>query len=864
MADRDFRIDLLMRAHFEQAQKALDDADRKMGKLGKTLDQVNSRGSNTQTALRGVGVAATAAATAAIAVLGMYVSKTIEAEKVQAQLQARIKDTGGVAGRTLKDLNDQAAKLQNVTVFDYEAIGNAQTMLLTFTQIRGVNFDRTIEAATNLATVMGTDVTDAAKVLGKALSEPEKGLGALKKAGVTFTDAQTEQIKKMMEVGKIAEAQAVILDILQGKMGSAATAARDTLGGALQALSGYFDNLLEGKSGDAGIVGTRQAVEDLIRTLNDPATKQGFDNMIAGIVSAVGHLVQFASTVANVTKFVGEEVAARVHGPTIDDAVRIEQRIERLQETIAAVKKGGLNILDAKELVPSDFLKSPAVVIARLQGELDKEQNKLRIGVELRDNATAQAAKIAAAATSPLVNPAPEGEGIANPTKTKSSSSDPDADIKRRIESLREESALLGQVKDGEDKASEAAKARYDTTEGEFKNKTPQLKAELVAAAEAVDAANARAEAEKKAREALEESKKAYDDLLQGLRTPAEVAVDDAIAKLNTLNEAMRNGIATKAEYDKAQQRIVEGLMDAQPNFQGLAPEVGGAFGELGKLDQATADEQKWYQESLQRLAAYRAQKGADQAAADAEEERLEAEHHQRMRQIQGAQQQAGLQLASQFFGQIAELQHSHNSKAAAIGKTAAIAQAIINTYQAATEAYKAMAGIPYVGPALGIAAAAAAVAAGMANVAQIRAQPTGFAEGGYTGPGGKYQPAGIVHKGEGVLTQEEIAALGGPSGFFDLQRAIADGSLRDRIHGWAGYADGGLVGASGPTTAPDWAAMERNRAAASSPQGGNRLSLYNLFDLDALAQKIANHPAVEKRIVVVASENGAAIRSEW
>jgi hypothetical protein len=871
MADRDFRIDLLMRAHFEQAQKALEDADRKLSGIGKTLDKVNARGITVGTALRGVGVAATAAATAAVAVLGLYISKTIEAEKVQAQLGARIKDTGGVAGRTLDQLNEQASKLQNVTVFDDEAIGNAQALLLTFTQIRGVNFDRTIEAATNLATVMDTDVTDAAKILGKALSEPEKGLGALRKAGVTFTDAQTEQISKMMEAGKIAEAQAVILDKLQSTMGSAASAARDTLGGALQALKGYFDNLLEGKSGDAGIVGTRNAVEDLIRTLNDPATKQGFDNMISGIVSAIGYLTRFATTTANVTKFIGEEIAARVNGPSIDDTVRIEDRIRRLQKTITEVQKfrdqgllfNSTFFEKASELVPSDFLKSPAAVIARLQGELSKEQNKLQIGVELNDSSVSKAAKIAADAAAPLSNPAPEGEGIAKPTKTKPSG-DPDADIKKRIDSLREESALLGQVKDGEDKASEAAKARYDTTEGEFKNKSPQLKAELIAAAEALDAKNADIEAEKKRKQAIEDTKKAYAEMVDGLRTPAEVAVDEAIAKLKTLNEAMKDGIATKAEYDQAQLRIAAGVVGDQPTFQGLAPEVGGPYGELGKLDEAAAAEEKWYQDSLQRLEAYRAQKDASQQAADAEEETVEAAHQQRMRKIEEARQQANLAIMSNFFGQIAELQHSHNSKAAAVGKAAAIAQAIINTYQAATEAYKAMAGIYAIGPVLGAAAAAAAIAAGMANVAAIRAQPTGYAEGGYTGPGGKYQPAGIVHKGEGVLTQEEIAALGGPSGFFDLQRAIADGTLRERIYGWAGYADGGLVGARGPVSATDWSAMDRNRAAAMGGGQGGKLSVYALFSEDELAQRLANHPVMEKRIVAVAGENGAAIRSEW
>jgi hypothetical protein len=58
--------------------------------------------------------------------------------------------------------------------------------------------------------------------------------------------------------------------------------------------------------------------------------------------------------------------------------------------------------------------------------------------------------------------------------------------------------------------------------------------------------------------------------------------------------------------------------------------------------------------------------------------------------------------------------------KNTAIGRAAAVVQTTIATYQAATEAYKAMAGIPYVGPALGIVAAAAAVAAGLANVKAI------------------------------------------------------------------------------------------------------------------------------------------------
>lgn len=97
----------------------------------------------------------------------------------------------------------------------------------------------------------------------------------------------------------------------------------------------------------------------------------------------------------------------------------------------------------------------------------------------------------------------------------------------------------------------------------------------------------------------------------------------------------------------------------------------------------------------------------------------------------------AQFQAASQALGNLAQLQKSENKKQAAIGKAAAIAQTIINTYSAATASYNAMAGIPYVGPFLGAAAAAAAVVAGMANVQAIRSQSVGFRTGGNMTVGG-------------------------------------------------------------------------------------------------------------------------------
>jgi hypothetical protein len=106
--------------------------------------------------------------------------------------------------------------------------------------------------------------------------------------------------------------------------------------------------------------------------------------------------------------------------------------------------------------------------------------------------------------------------------------------------------------------------------------------------------------------------------------------------------------------------------------------------------------------------------------------------------------------------------------------KTFATANAIMATYAAGD---KALEEVPF--PA-NIAAAAGVIAEGLANVVQIN--KVKFSDGGYTGDGGKYQPAGIVHAGEVVWSQKDVAAVGGP---------FAANSMRPTFKG---YAEGGLV----------------------------------------------------------------------
>ena len=112
--------------------------------------------------------------------------------------------------------------------------------------------------------------------------------------------------------------------------------------------------------------------------------------------------------------------------------------------------------------------------------------------------------------------------------------------------------------------------------------------------------------------------------------------------------------------------------------------------------------------------------------------------------------------------------------------KGLAISQALINTYLGATQVLSDKT-LPTVAKIAGV---AAVLASGLAAVQRIR----GFADGGYTGSGGKYEPAGIVHRGEYVLPQEVVKAIGVKQ--LDTLRSRYTRSAPGR----GSYATGGVV----------------------------------------------------------------------
>lgn len=181
--------------------------------------------------------------------VGNFLKSSVEAfnesDKAAAQLNATLQSTGFAAGLTKEALDKQAESLMNMSTFDDDAITGAQSLLLTFTNIKDEVFNQTIPAIADLATKMGTDLNGATMQVGKALQDPIQGMAALRRVGVSFSESQQKVIKDLQETGNLAGAQKLILAELNKEFGGSASAAAATYSGQMQILQHQFGNVKE-------------------------------------------------------------------------------------------------------------------------------------------------------------------------------------------------------------------------------------------------------------------------------------------------------------------------------------------------------------------------------------------------------------------------------------------------------------------------------------------------------------------------------------------------------------------------------------------------------------------------------------------
>lgn len=178
--------------------------------------------------------------------------------------------------------------------------------------------------------------------------------------------------------------------------------------------------------------------------------------------------------------------------------------------------------------------------------------------------------------------------------------------------------------------------------------------------------------------------------------------------------------------------------------------------------DKKAAEQEKSIRESVFGTISSLANSAASfiQAAQSREEAAIERKYKYKLILAEG-DNEATAELEEQKEAELLAVRKKYADKAFAMNVLSITA----DTAVAAMRAYSAMAGIPIVGPALGIAAAAAAVVAGAAQIAvanQQREQAANMWDGGYTGEGGKYEKRRLIqtHGGEFVANKKTVQIL--------------------------------------------------------------------------------------------------------
>ena len=336
------------------------------GPLGPVAGRLTSLG----TIIGNVGIT-TAVATLSVAALAFGLGKAVgaasKAERQFKKLEGILKATGHSAGLTLLEIEELAQDIGINTLASTQEIRDAAGILLTFKSITGDTFREALELSQDLAEIGFGSAKSAAMQLGKALEEPEIGLSALRRVGVSFTEDQKEQIKTLDFVGEKLKAQTVLLSALKGQIEDTGKEAAGGLAGQMDTLNEEFTLFIENNLLTAGVL---KLVTGLMSGLN--ALFGTFEGKLRGL-----NEIELEEQLAGINKQIEIQTKnLKAMEFSLEDTFRIEKKIADLEAKALIIKE---------KLNKNDESKAR---IEKRNNEILKEKSKL---TKLQEDLSAKA-----------------------------------------------------------------------------------------------------------------------------------------------------------------------------------------------------------------------------------------------------------------------------------------------------------------------------------------------------------------------------------------------------------------------------------------------------------------------------------------
>ncbi|MFI2829460.1 phage tail length tape measure family protein [Klebsiella aerogenes] len=365
----------------------------------------------------------------------------------------------------------------------------------------------------------------------------------------------------------------------------------------------------------------------------------------------------------------------------------------------------------------------------------------------------------------------------------------------RLLDQIHQETAAMQSQLDASDKLNSATQARvkFEQQIADLKSKT-----QLTADQKSILSRSDEILQAYKQQEALQNSVRTLDDyrkMQEQVKSKDEQTNDLLKTRLDLLNKAKALGKMPPGEYEKTRADILKNTSNPLPSSVtsvtgSLYPtggELSGSWGgvqqQVQQLQQAQQALDEW---QAKQVAAYQ---NMDLTTQEYEQKMYEtrktyaeqsAALSNQMYEIQTTSTQSmfdsAVSIAQTGFGE----QSAIYKAAFAASKAYAIAQSLVSIQQGIAMASANP--FPYnIAAMASVAAATASIVSNISSVAGV-----GFSSGGYTGSGGKYQPAGIVHKGEYVFDQESTNRIG-----VSQLEALRDGKPLDATLGRSGFGTG-------------------------------------------------------------------------
>ena len=699
-------------------------------------------------------------AAAAVGVLGLAYYK---GSQEQDEFYKSLTLGGNLVGKTSGQLADMAARVSVAANTTTGAAASTLNQLVSSGKVVDDSLERVTTAIVKISDATGIATEKLVSDFNDIAADPVAAITKLNDQYHFLTLATYNQIKALQDEGNQQDAARVATDAYANAMQQRANDIHQNLG----LLESAWDSLGKTAKGawDAMLnIGREQTLTDKLATLNENIAEAqkgqkdgGFWNSFSARFTNLPEMIKQRDLLESVANLQGDVTKGQAKAKEAE-----QQRIKTQQEA-DRVNQQYLSNADKRNKAikqQSEFLKAGAITAEQYA------KNVSRINEMYKDpKAPKQKAYTEDAAT-------------------------------RLLDQINQQTAAMQSQLDASDKLNSATQARikFEQQIADLKSKT-----QLTADQKSILSRSDEILQAYKQQEALQNSVKTLDDyrkMQEQVKTKDERTNDLLKTRLELLEKAKATGQLKPGEYEKTRADIYQNtdmqLPSTVRNVVGNLTPTGGRLSGTFEGMQGQINEYDQAQQELQRWLAAQEEAYAKAGEITAEGEARMTSIRQRAadaNQVIEAQKNTIISAATQsLFDSTADIMRTGFGEQSAIYKVAfaaskafAIADSMVKIQQAiASGAVSA----PYPANIIAMASIAAQTASIVSNIQAVSG--VGFASGGYTGPGGKYQPAGIVHKGEYVFDQASTNRIG-----VSQLEALRNGQPLDATLGRTGFGTG-------------------------------------------------------------------------